>query len=203
MMMRLGLAVAAFFLISSISSAQAEYPATGRQVTPPVFKDIAQNSTQPPALPPNSQPGDNAAGTTGTVGTPIVDDDPGGQTTIEQAPAAEASDDPCAASMDNIDSYTVCQDMIQKIERMKKGAATRKEVYHPKPKEEPKEEKKEEGDKKVAENKDEKKDGDKKEEAKKDGDKDKDADKDKKDEEKKEESSAKKDESASEEKKEE
>lgn len=196
-MMRLALAVAAFSLIFA-AAAQAEYVGPPRtQATPPVFKDAQAN---PPALPPDSQPGDNTAG---TIGTPITEDsDPGGQTTVETAPAEETADDPCAGSMDNIDSYTVCQDMIQKIERMKKGNAARKEVYHPKPKKEEKKEEAKDGEKKdgekTAEAGKDKKDGDKKEEEKKDGDKDKkESDGEKKDGD----SSAKKDESGGEEEK--
>lgn len=93
----------------------AAAPAAPPQSTPPVFKDTQEagaNATAGATAPAAATPPAAAAAT----------------------PAVEAPPDPCASSMGNFDAYTACQDMIQKIERMKKGSAARKEAYHPTPK---------------------------------------------------------------------
>lgn len=136
--MRLALA-AGIFAFSFATTAQAEYigppkavaPETqmtapapqatntlppDAQYTPPVFKDAT--GAAPPPLP---------AGTPGnTVPPPAT-------TTTAATPPVEVPPDPCAGSMGNIDAYNACQDMMQKIERMKKGNASRRETYYPKP----------------------------------------------------------------------
>lgn len=47
----------------------------------------------------------------------------------EDGTAADTADDPCAAYLDNFDGYTLCQDRIQKIEKMKNGQKNRKDTY--------------------------------------------------------------------------
>ncbi len=122
--MRLALA-AGIFAFTFAASAQAEYvgqphttPAATQpapQTTPPVFKDAG---TAPPQLP---------AGTPGNTAAPAT------TAAVVPAETVPVPPDPCAGSMGNIDAYNACQDMMQKIERMKKGSAARREAYYPKP----------------------------------------------------------------------
>lgn len=43
--------------------------------------------------------------------------------------AAATAEDPCAAYLGNFDGYTICQDRMQKIQKMQDGKKTRKEMY--------------------------------------------------------------------------
>ena len=43
--------------------------------------------------------------------------------------AAATAEDPCAAYLGNFDGYTLCQDRMQKIQKLKDGKQTRKEMY--------------------------------------------------------------------------
>jgi|GEM_PF-1823834 len=47
----------------------------------------------------------------------------------EDGTAAATAEDPCAAYLGNFDGYTLCQDRIQKIQKMKDGRKTRKGAY--------------------------------------------------------------------------
>lgn len=47
----------------------------------------------------------------------------------EDGTAAATADDPCAAYLNNYDGYTLCQDRMQKIQKMKDGQKTRKDAY--------------------------------------------------------------------------
>lgn len=128
-------------------------PVFAQNTAPPVFKDAneGQGQTTPPPLP--------AADPNGVI--PVVPVKPA--TTLADAPPAEPKKqdvppDPCAGSMGDFDAYTVCQDMMQKIERMKKGSAARNTYYNPPP---PEEKKPEEKPADPAAKPEEKKDGDK------------------------------------------
>lgn len=43
--------------------------------------------------------------------------------------AEDTADDPCAAYLDNYDGYTICQDRMQKIQKLKDGQKARQENY--------------------------------------------------------------------------
>ena len=47
----------------------------------------------------------------------------------EDGYAEDTAEDPCAAYLDNYDGYTICQDRMQKIQRLKDGQKARQESY--------------------------------------------------------------------------
>ena len=47
----------------------------------------------------------------------------------EDGYAEDTADDPCAAYLDNYDGYTICQDRMNKIQKLKDGQKSRQESY--------------------------------------------------------------------------